>query len=124
MIGRLLEPILAPIGFNMEIAIALVPGMAAREVAVAALGTVYSLQGSDDQVGQSLASVLQHAWSLPTGLAFLAWYIFAPQCLSTLVVARREMNSWKWTAFMFGYLFALAYIAAGATYWIATALVG
>ena len=121
MIGRLLEPILAPIGFNMEIAIALVPGMAAREVAVAALGTVYSLQGADDQVSQTLGSVLQHAWSLPTGLAFLAWYIFAPQCLSTLVVARREMNSWKWTGFMFGYLFALAYIAAGATYWIATA---
>ena len=59
-----------------------------------------------------------------TGLAFLAWYIFAPQCLSTLVVARREMNSWKWTAFMFGYLFALAYIAAGATYWISSALIG
>jgi ferrous iron transport protein B len=122
MIGRVLEPILAPIGFNLQIAIALVPGMAAREVAVAALGTVYSLQGSDDQVTHSLASVLQSAWSLPTALAFLAWYVFAPQCLSTLVVARREMNSWKWTAFMFGYLFALAYIAAGVTYWIATAL--
>ncbi len=122
MIGRVLEPILAPIGFNLQIAIALVPGMAAREVAVAALGTVYSLQGADNHVNHSLASVLQHAWSLPTGLAFLAWYVFAPQCLSTLVVARREMNSWKWTAFMFGYLFALAYIASGLTYWIATAL--
>ncbi len=122
MIGRLLEPILAPIGFNLQIAIALVPGMAAREVVVAALGTVYSLQGTDDQVSHGLASVLQHAWSLPTALAFLAWYVFAPQCLSTLVVAKREMNSWKWTAFMFGYLFVLAYVAAGVTFWVATAL--
>ena len=121
-IGRGLEVIFAPIGFNWEISIALVPGMAAREVAVGALGTVYSLSGNEDAVASSLATVLQSAWSLPTALAFLAWYIFAPQCLSTLAVARRETNSWGWTAFMFGYLFALAYIAAGATYWISRAL--
>lgn len=121
-IGRALEVVFAPIGFNWEISVALVPGMAAREVAVGALGTVYSLSGDDDAVATSLAEVLQTAWSLPTALAFLAWYIFAPQCLSTLAVARRETNSWGWTAFMFGYLFALAYIAAGATYWTAVAL--
>jgi len=121
-IGRGLEVIFAPIGFNWEISIALVPGMAAREVAVGALGTVYSLSGNEDAVASSLATVLQSAWSLPTALAFLAWYVFAPQCLSTLAVARRETNSWGWTAFMFGYLFALAYIAAGATYWISRAL--
>ncbi|MGF1463698.1 MAG: ferrous iron transporter B [Maricaulaceae bacterium] len=120
-IGAVLHVILAPIGFNLEIAIALVPGMAAREVAVAALGTVYSLQGGEEAIAQGLVSVLQSAWSLPTALAFLAWYVFAPQCLSTLAVARRETNSWGWTLFMFGYLFALAYIAAGATYWIAKA---
>jgi ferrous iron transport protein B len=95
--------------------------MAAREVAVGALGTVYSLSGSEDAVASSLATVLQRSWSLPTALAFLAWYIFAPQCLSTLAVARRETNSWGWTLFMFGYLFALAYAAAGATFWTATA---
>lgn len=121
-IGRALEVVFAPIGFNWEISVALVPGMAAREVAVGALGTVYSLSGSEDAVASSLATVLQSAWSLPTALAFLAWYVFAPQCLSTLAVARRETNSWGWTAFMFGYLFALAYIAAGATYWTAMAL--
>lgn len=121
-IGRALEVVFAPIGFNWEISVALVPGMAAREVAVGALGTVYSLSGSEDAVASSLATVLQSAWSLPTALAFLAWYVFAPQCLSTLAVARRETNSWGWTAFMFGYLFALAYIAAGATYWITKAL--
>jgi ferrous iron transport protein B len=116
MIGALLEPVLRPIGFNLEIAIALVPGMAAREVAVGALGTVYAVQGGD---GQSLAALLQQAWSLPTALAFLAWYVYAPQCLASLAVARRETNSWRWTALIVVYLFALAYVAAGATYWIA-----
>ncbi len=121
-LGRGLEVLFAPIGFNWEISIALVPGMAAREVAVGALGTVYSLSGSEDAIASSLAGVLRSAWPLPTALAFLAWYIFAPQCLSTLAVARRETNSWGWTLFMFGYLFALAYGAAGATYWTAMAL--
>ncbi len=117
MLGSWLEPLLAPIGFNLEIAIALVPGFAAREVAVGALGTVYAVQG--DGEGAGLAQALQSAWSLPTALAFLAWYVFAPQCMATLAVARREMNSWRWTAFMFGYLFVMAYVAAGATYWTA-----
>lgn len=118
MIGSVLEPLLKPIGFNLEIAIALVPGMAAREVAVAALGTVYAIQGADDA---GLATALQSAWSLPTALAFLAWYVYAPQCLASMAVARREMNSWRWTALLVSYLFALAYIASAATYWIATA---
>ena len=117
MLGSWLEPLLAPIGFNLEIAIALVPGFAAREVAVGALGTVYAVRADGDTAG--LAQALQNAWSLPTALAFLAWYVFAPQCMATLAVARREMNSWRWTAFMFGYLFVLAYVAAGATYWTA-----
>jgi ferrous iron transport protein B len=117
MLGSWLEPLLTPIGFNLEIAIALVPGFAAREVAVAALGTVYAVQTEGDANG--LAQALQHAWSLPTALSFLAWYVFAPQCMATIAVARREMNSWRWTAFMFGYLFVMAYVAAGATYWTA-----
>ena len=116
-LGSVLEPLLSPIGFNLEIAIALVPGLAAREVAVGALGTVYALQSPDDTTG--LAQALQHAWSLPTALAFLAWYVFAPQCLATIAVARREMNSWGWAAFMVAYLLAMAYIAAGVTYWTA-----
>jgi ferrous iron transport protein B len=118
MIGGVLEPLLRPIGFNLEIAIALVPGMAAREVAVGALGTVYAVQGGGET---GLGAALQHAWSLPTALAFLAWYVYAPQCLASLAVARRETNSWRWTAFIIVYLFALAYLAAGATFWIATA---
>ncbi|WP_417481857.1 ferrous iron transporter B [Maricaulis sp.] len=119
MIGSVLEKILAPIGFNLEIAIALVPGMAAREVAVGALGTVYAIQGGEENV-EGLAAALQGAWSLPTALAFLAWYVFAPQCFATLATARRETNSWAWTGFMFTYLMVLAYIAAGATFWVAT----
>jgi ferrous iron transport protein B len=118
MLGAWIEPLLRPIGFNLEIAIALVPGFAAREVAVGALGTVYAIHAADGET-QGLASALQNAWSLPTALAFLAWYVFAPQCMATLAVARREMNSVRWTLFMFGYLFAMAYIAAGVTYWTA-----
>ena len=122
MIGKFLEKIFAPLGFNWEISIALVPGMAAREVAVAALGTVYSLSGDEEQVAESLSSLLQGAWPLPTALAFLVWYIYAPQCFATLAVVRRETNSWKWTFFMAGYLFALAYFMAWIVNVTATAL--
>ena len=120
-IGIALEPVFRPIGFNREISIALIPGMAAREVAVSALGTVYSLQATPDDPG-GLVDRLRTSWSLPTALAFLAWFVFAPQCLSTLAVARRETNSWRWPAFMFAYLFAMAYLFAGLTYWTAMAL--
>ena len=121
-IGLALEPVFRPIGFNKEIALALVPGMAAREVAVAALGTVYSLQGTDADHSEGLIEKLRGQWELPTALAFLAWFVFAPQCISTLAVTRRETGGWAWPAFMFGYLFAAAYVAAGVTYWTAKAL--
>jgi ferrous iron transport protein B len=121
-IGAALEPIFRPIGFNKEIALALVPGMAAREVAVSALGTVYSLQGVDEDHAEGLIDRLRGTWSLPTALAFLAWFVFAPQCISTLAVTRRETGGWRWPAFMFAYLFAAAYAAAGFTYWTAVAL--
>ncbi|MFZ4381839.1 MAG: ferrous iron transporter B [Sandarakinorhabdus sp.] len=121
-IGAALEPIFAPIGFNKEIAIALVPGMAAREVAVSALGTVYALQDVDEENTASLIEQLRAAWPLPTALAFLAWFVFAPQCLSTLAVTRRETASWRWPIFMFSYLFVAAYVAAGITFHAATAL--
>ena len=124
MIGRALQNIFAPLGFNWEISIALVPGMAAREVAVSALGTVYALQGNEDQVAESLSSVLQSQWPLPTALAFLTWYVYAPQCFATLATARRETNSWGWTAFMTGYLFALAYLAAYIVNISAKAIIG
>ena len=120
-IGSLIEPIVRPIGFNHEIAIALVPAMAAREVAVSALATVYSLEADEDNT-DSLVDRMRNRWSLPTALAFLAWFVFAPQCLSTLAVVRRETGGWKWPAFMFAYLFAMAYVAAGITYWAARAL--
>jgi ferrous iron transport protein B len=120
-IGATLEPIFRPIGFNKEIALALVPGMAAREVAISALGTVYSLN-ADAEHPEGLIGRLRTSWTLPTALAFLAWYVFAPQCLSTLAVTRRETGGWKWPGFMFAYLFAMAYIGAGTTYWIARAV--
>ncbi len=124
MIGHGLQPLLAPIGFNWQIAIALVPGLAAREVAVAALGTVYALSGDEGAVSDALATTLAHDWTLATALALLAWYVFAPQCLATLAAARRETNSWRWPTFMFVYLMILAYLAAFITYRLALALGG
>ncbi|HEX7711129.1 MAG TPA: ferrous iron transporter B [Sphingomonadaceae bacterium] len=115
--------VVEPVGFNREIALALIPAMAAREVAVSSLATTYAVDASDeDKTAVALGAKLAGRWSLPTALAFLAWFVFAPQCLSTIAVARRETNGWKWPAFMLGYLFALAYVAAGITFWTATAL--
>lgn len=123
MIGRALEPIFAPIGFNWQMVIALIPGMAAREVAVAALGTVYAV-ADPESATSLLGATLAANWSLATGLAFLAWYIFAPQCVATLGVVKRELNSWKWMWVMVVYMFGLAYLAAFVTYHAAVALGG
>ncbi len=119
-IGHFLAPLFAPIGFNWQMVVALVPGMAAREVAVAALGTVYAVGGENDP--GALGAALAHQWSLATALAFLAWYVFAPQCASTLGVVKRETNSWTWMAVMFVYMMALAYAAAFIVYHAAAAL--
>jgi ferrous iron transport protein B len=121
ILGRWIEPLLAPVGFNWQISVALIPGMAAREVAVAALGTVYAIEGGKEaaeQIGQALAS----KWSLATALALLVWYIFAPQCASTLAVIKRETGSWRWMAVTFAYMLVLAYAAAFATFHVAVAL--
>ncbi len=122
-VASVLEPVLRPIGFNHDIALALIPAMAAREVAVSALATANSIDSGDDEdaTAKSLGERLQGRWSIPTALAFLAWFVFAPQCISTIAVTRRETNGWGWPLFMVGYLFALAYIAAGITYWTAVA---
>ncbi|HPU81455.1 ferrous iron transporter B [Accumulibacter sp.] len=124
MLGRALELIFAPIGFNWQISIALVPGMAAREVAVGALGTVYALSATGDDMAEQLAPMLAAGWSLPTAFSLLAWYVFSPQCLSTLAVVKRETNSWRYPLLMAGYLFALAYGAAFVTYRVALVLTG
>ena len=116
MIGHGLEHVFAPLGFNWQISIALVPGMAAREVAVGALGTVYSLSAAGDSVAETLAPVIAQGWSLATAYSLLAWYVFAPQCLSTLAVVKRETNSWRSPILMAAYLFTLAYVAAFVTY--------
>lgn len=121
VIGHALEPVLAPIGFNWQIAVALIPGMAAREVAVAALGTVYAIEGGKEAAEQ-IGAALAGKWSLATALAVLAWYIFAPQCASTLATIRRETGSWKWMTITFCYMLALAYAAAFVTWHAAVAL--
>jgi ferrous iron transport protein B len=116
-----LAVVVKPVGFNRDIALALIPAMAAREVAVSALATVYAIEDGDEvRRDQTLGGRLKGSWSLPTALAFLAWFVFAPQCISTIAVVRRETNGWRWPLFMLGYLFVMAYLAAGAVFWLAT----
>jgi ferrous iron transport protein B len=116
MLGRALQTVFEPIGFNWQISIALVPGLAAREVAVGALGTVYALSVPEDQVAEALMPMIAQTWSLATAYALIAWFVFAPQCLATLAVVKRETNSWRYPLLMAAYLFGLAYLAAFATY--------
>ncbi|WP_096383560.1 ferrous iron transporter B [Lysobacter enzymogenes] len=122
-IGHALSAVFAPIGFNWQICIALIPGLAAREVAVSSLATVYALSAADDDAAaQALTPIITDTWSLATALSLLVWFIYAPQCISTLATIRRETGSWKQVAISAGYLFALAYLASFATYQIAVAL--
>lgn len=128
MLGHLMQPIFAPVGFNWQICIALIPAMAAREVVVAALGTVYALSGADDEaVAQGLAHLISAdgtGWSLATGLSLLVWFVYAPHCLATLATVRRETGSWKHVAVMTAYLFGLAYLMSFFTYQIASRIWG
>ena len=123
-LGHWLEYIVEPVGFNWQIAVALIPGMAAREIAVSALGTVYALSATGDDLSLALASFIATSWSLPTALSLLAWFVFAPQCFATLSVIRRETNSWWTMLFAMGYLFSLAYLASWATYRISSLILG
>jgi ferrous iron transport protein B len=118
ILGRALHVVFAPLGFNWQICIALIPGLAAREVAVSSLATVYALGGNEN----GLQAVVASQWSLATALSLLAWYVFAPMCISTLATVRRETGSWRTVWIMAGYLFGLAYLASLATYQIARAL--
>jgi len=128
MLGHLLQPIFAPVGFNWQIVVALIPAMAAREVVVAALGTVYALSGADDDaISQGLSHLISAdgtGWSLATGLSLLVWFIYAPHCLATLATVRRETGSWKHVAVMTAYLFGLAYLMSFLTYQIASSIWG
>ncbi|MGE0189003.1 MAG: ferrous iron transporter B [Steroidobacteraceae bacterium] len=122
--GVALAQVFAPIGFNWQISIALIPGLAAREVAVAALGTVYALSASGDDMSGALLPLIAQSWSLPTALSLLVWYVFAPQCLSTLATVKRETNSWRYPLIMLVYLFGMAYLASFITYRLALAWSG
>ena len=122
MLGHALAVVFAPIGFNWQISIALVPGLAAREVAVSALATVYALSATGGGAAQALAPMIAQSWSLATALSLLAWFVFAPQCMATLAAVKRETGGWKMPLIMAAYLFALAYLAAFITYRVALAL--
>jgi len=120
--GHGLALLFEPIGFNWQISIALVPGLAAREVVVSSLGTVYALSAVGDDTAQALAPLIAHGWSLATAFSLLAWFVFAPQCLATLAAVKRETGGWKMPLVMAAYLFALAYAASFVTYRVALAL--
>jgi ferrous iron transport protein B len=120
-IGRAMQPVTEPLGFNWQINVALIPGMAAREVAVGALGTIYAIDAGDE-AADKIGEALKKQWPLATALAFLAWYVFAPQCASTLAVIRRETGGWGWMGVTFVYMLVLAYVAALLTNQIARAL--
>lgn len=115
-IGAALQTVFEPIGFNWQISIALIPGLAAREVAVGALATVYAISASADDAANALTPLIAAQWPLATAFSLLAWFIFAPQCLSTLAVIRRETGSWTAVATATVYLFGLAYVASYITY--------
>ncbi|MGC1386910.1 MAG: ferrous iron transporter B [Steroidobacteraceae bacterium] len=123
-LGAWLAVLFAPIGFNWQISIALVPGLAAREVAVSALGTVYALSATGTDMSGALTPLISHSWSIATALSLLAWYVFAPQCLATLATVKRETNSWRYPIMMAAYLFAMAYAGSWITYRTALALGG
>jgi ferrous iron transport protein B len=120
-IGHFIAPVMQPIGFNWQMTVALIPGFAAREVAVAALGTVYAVGGDADS-HEALSTLLSHQWSLATALSFLAWYVFAPQCMATLGVVKRETNGWTWPTVMFLYMTGLAYLASFVVYHVAVSM--
>jgi len=122
MLGEALAHVFSPIGFNWQISIALVPGMAAREVVVSSLATVYALSSSSADAAEALIPLISSGWSLATALSLLAWFVFAPQCLSTIAAVKRETGGWKIPIIMLSYLFGLAYIASFITYRVATAL--
>jgi len=125
IIGIALAPLFAPIGFSWQMVIALIPGMAAREVAVTVLGTVYAISADNEEgLASGLATTLQSSWALPAAISFLVWYIFAPQCISTLAVIRRETNSTRFMWATFGYLFVLAYVMSFLAFQISSALLG
>lgn len=120
-LGRWIQPIFAPLGFTWQMCIAMIPGIAAREVVVAALGTVYAVgAASEDAVQTALIPIVHDNWGLPTAFAFLAWYIYAPMCMATLAVIKRETNSMRDTLLITGYLFALAYFFAFVVYQISS----
>ncbi len=124
MLGHGLAVLLEPIGFNWQISLALVPGLAAREVAISSLGTVYALSANAKDAAQALTPLIAQSWSLPTAFSLLAWFVFAPQCLATLAAVRRETGSIKLPLIMTAYLFGLAYLAAFITFRVSSSLLG
>ena len=128
-IGHALEPALAPLGFDWKIGVGLLSSLAAREVIVATLAQIYAAADEETSLREALRSDVdprtgQRIYTPATVASLLAFFVFALQCMSTIAVMKRETNGWRWPAFAFGYLFALAWAASFATHRLVTALLG
>ena len=119
-LGRTIEPLIKPLGFNWKIGIGLISSLAAREVIIGTLGTIYGMEGNtgSEGLGQSLRRDLSPAGAI----ALLIFFAFAMQCMSTLAVVRRETGSWKWPAIQFAYMGSMAYVGALVAYQVASRL--
>lgn len=112
-IGKTVEPFIQPLGFNWKIGIGLITSLAAREVIVGTLGTIYGIEDADEHSG-TLQQALQHDLTPGGAAALLIFFAFAMQCMSTLAVVRRETGGWKWPVVQFTYMFVLAYVCGWA----------
>ncbi|MBV9764772.1 MAG: ferrous iron transporter B, partial [Acidobacteriaceae bacterium] len=113
MVGKTIEPAIKPLGFNWKIGIGLITSLAAREVIVGTLGTIYGIEG--DEPSEGLQQAVHHDLSPAGAVALLIFFAFAMQCFSTLAVVKRETGGWKWPIFQFSYMLALAYCGS----WVA-----
>lgn len=119
--ARTVEPLIQPLGFNWKIGIGLITSLAAREVLVATLGTIYGIEGDENSAG--LQAALQRDLTPGGAVALLVFFAFAMQCISTIAVVRRETGGWKWPAIQFGYMTGLAYVCAWAANRIVSAFI-
>ena len=130
--GKIIEPVVRPLGWDWRIGMAAIASFPAREVIVATLGTIFNLGSEEDEESESLRTTLKKAkkadgtplFNLAVGLSIMVFFALCAQCAATLATMRRETNSWKWPVASFAYMTGLAYICAMVTYQVATVLGG
>jgi ferrous iron transport protein B len=122
--GRLIEPIIKPLGFDWKMGVALISSFAARETLVSTLSVIYNVGNDEESSSNSLVNAVRNAkkedgtpaWTPLVALSMMVFFVLAMQCMSTVAIVRRETNSWRWPLFMIAYMTVLAYIASFITY--------